>query len=378
MPSRRQIYNKSFRSLVSPVTHFGAVIAVLSASLVFLNQFLNISWWIISLAGIAILSVLLGTIWWRGIFISPWSLRLRSLYQKYRHTGLLPLLRLLKSREKKRVEILKGVFRSLLAVLVGTSIYLIQSVILGNPPFTVQGGVLSTTWQVHAVIIGFSFVALTFAWEEIYSNPLNDELTRMFVEDIGSIWTVTFVFTSNLFIGLISFVHSSAENAGYLPVYVTAVLFASSIYAVATRFLDALDLLFYTNFDEEIKEYAKEDLEKEMVNEFSNPNRVLSESVPAFKRMSTEVMDFELERTSILSRDIDKAGTVTDINLRNMRRISQTVEEEPDVSIGRSPSVGKSLAEDTTVLSLNGDVSEEALEEIERQLRRGIRSRRVN
>lgn len=276
------------------------------------------------------------------------------------------------------MEILKGVFRSLLAVLVGTSIYLIQSVILGNPPFTVQGGVLSTTWQVHAVIIGFSFVALTFAWEEIYSNPLNDELTRMFVEDIGSIWTVTFVFTSNLFIGLISFVHSSAENAGYLPVYVTAVLFASSIYAVATRFLDALDLLFYTNFDEEIKEYAKEDLEKEMVNEFSNPNRVLSESVPAFKRMSTEVMDFELERTSILSRDIDKAGTVTDINLRNMRRISQTVEEEPDVSIGRSPSVGKSLAEDTTVLSLNGDVSEEALEEIERQLRRGIRSRRVN
>lgn len=378
MPSRRQIYNKSFRSLVSSVTLFGALIAVLSASLVFLNQFLNISWWIIFLVSVAALALLLGTIWWRGIFISPWSLRLRSLYQKYKYTGLLPLLRLLKSREKKRVEILKGVFRSLLAVVVGASIYLIQSVIFGDPPFTVQGGVLSTTWQVHAVIIGFSFVALTFAWEEIYSNPLNEELTRLFIEDIGSIWTVTFVFTSNLFIGLIAFVHSSAENTGYLPVYVTAVLFASSIYAVATRFLDALDLLFYTDFDEEVKEYAKENLEKEMVNEFSNPNRVLSESVPGFEHISAGVMDFGLERTSILSRDIDKAGTVTDINLKNMRRISQTVEEEPGVSIRRSPSVGTSLAEDTTVLSLDGDVSEEALEEIERQLRRGIRSRREN
>lgn len=378
MPSWRRIYNKSFRSLVSSVTRFGIFILAIYALLVFLNQFLNVSWWIISLAGVTTLALLLGTIWWRGIFISPWSLRLRSLYQKYRYTGLLPLLRLLKSREKKRLETLKGVFKSLLAAIVGSSIYLIQSVIFGNPPFTVQGGVLSTTWQVHAVIIGFSFVALTFAWEEVYSNPLNDELTRMFIEDIGSIWTVTFVFTANLFIGLIAFVHSSAENAGYLPVYVTAVLFASSIYAAATRFLDALDLLFYTDLDEEVKEYAKEELEKEMVNEFSNPNRVISEVVSSFEYIPAGVRDFGLERTSILSRDIDKSGTVTDINLKNMRRISQTVEKEPGVSIGRSPSVGTSLAEDTTVLSLDGDVSEESLEEIERQLRRGIRSRREN
>ena len=225
---------------------FGAIAIIVSALFVFLNQILDVSWQILTIAATVVILLILGGMWKRGFFLSPWSLQLRSLYQKYSYSGFLPLLRVFKSRERRRVEILKGLFLVAAAVIVGASIYLLHSALLNEFTVKVQSGILGTAWQVHAVIIGFSFVALTFVWEEIYSNSLSDELTRLFVEDIGSIWTVTFVFGSNLLLGVIAFTQSSAENAGLLAVYITAVLFVSSIASVAGRFLDALDLLFYT------------------------------------------------------------------------------------------------------------------------------------
>jgi len=366
------------RSLGTSVTRFGTIAIIVSALFVFLNQILDVSWQILTLAATAVILLILGWMWKRGFFISPSSLQLRSLYQKYSYSGFLPLLRVFKSRERRRVEVLKGLFLVAAAVIVGASIYLLHSALLNEFTLNVQSSILGTAWQVHAVIIGFSFVALTFVWEEIYSNSLSDELTRLFVEDIGSIWTVTFVFGSNLLLGVIAFTQSSAENVGLLPVYITAVLFVSSIASVAGRFLDALDLLFYTDLDEEVKEYAKADLDKELVRESSTPNKVLSQTIHSFEQVSIGMPNFGLEQTVISSRDIEKRGVITDINLKRMENISEVVDQERAASIRKNPTVGMSLAEDTTVLSLEGDIADGTLEEIKQQLRRGLRTRREN
>jgi hypothetical protein len=58
-----------------------------------------------------------------------------------------------------------------------------------------------------------------------------------------------------------------------------------------------------------------------------------------------------------------------------MKRIDEIVNEAQTASIEENPTIGDSLAEDTTILSLKGDVSDEALQEIEQQLRYGIRTR---
>jgi len=195
------------RSLTASVVGFGIVIVV-SALLIFLNQFLGPSWQTLSIAAAAMLLLVLGVMWKRGIILSPWSLQLKSIYRRYRSTGLIPILQELKSRKRRRVEVLKGVIFVLIALVIGFSIDHLQSYLVPNLQLNVDPGLIATTWQTHAVIIGFSFVALTFVWEEIYSNPLSDELTRLFIEDIGSIWTVTFVFGANLSIGI----HPSLAN----------------------------------------------------------------------------------------------------------------------------------------------------------------------
>lgn len=378
MASRRQISAMNTRSLGTSVIRFGTLAVIVSALFVFLNQVLDVSWQILTSAVIAVVLLTLGWMWKRGFFLSHWSLQLRSLYRKYSYSGFVPLLRVFKSRERRRVEVLKGLFLVAAAVVVGGSISLLHSTLLNDFTLNIQSSVLRTAWQVHAVIIGFSFVALTFVWEEIYSNSLSDELTRLFVEDIGSIWTVTFVFGSNLLLGIIAFTQSSAQNVGVLPVYITAVLFVSSIVSVAGRFLDALDLLFYTDLDEEVKEYAKADLEKDLIRESSTPNQVLSETIHNFEQISIGMPNFGLEQTTISSRDIEKRGVTTDINLKRMENISEIVDQEPATSIRKNPTVGMSLAKDTTVLSLEGDVDDGTVEELTEQLRRGLRTRREN
>lgn len=361
-------------SFTASVVGFGVIIVV-SALLIFLKQFLDLSWQTFPIAAAAMLLLVLAVMWKRGIFLSPWSLQLRSINERYRYAGLIPILQELKSRKRRRVEVLKGVIFVLIALVIGFSIDLLQSYLLSDLQLKVDPGLIATTWQTHAVIIGFSFVALTFVWEEIYSNPLSDELTRLFIEDIGSIWTVTFVFGANLSIGITSFSQSSAQTADSAAVYVTAVLFVSSIIFVAWRFLDALDLLFYADLDEELKQYAAKDLEREIVSEQSTPNEILSKSVTGFDHLSLVLPDFNVDRTVISSRDIDKRGVITDLNLKRMKRIGEIVDEAQTASIEENPAVGRSLAEDTTVLSLEGDISDEALHEIEQQLRRGIRTR---
>ncbi len=378
MASRRQISAMNTRSLGTSVIRFGSLVVIVSALFIFLNQVLDVSWQILISAVIAVLIVILGWMWKRGFFLSPWSLQLRSLYRKYSYSGFLPLLRVFKSRERRRVEILKGLTLVAAAVIVGGSISLLHSTLLNDFTLNIQNSVLGTAWQVHAVIIGFSFVALTFVWEQIYSNSLSDEITRLFVEDIGSIWTVTFVFGSNLLLGVIAFTQSSVQDVGLLPVYITAVLFVSSIVSVAGRFLDALDLLFYTDLDEEVKEYAKADLEKDLIRESSTPNQLLSETVHNFEQVSIGMPNFGLEQTTISSRDIEKRGVISDINLKRMENVSEIVDQEPATSIRKNPTMGMSLAEDTTVLSLEGDIDDETVEELTEQLRRGVRTRREN
>jgi len=60
--------------------------------------------------------------------------------------------------------------------------------------------------------------------------------------------------------------------------------------------------------------------------------------------------NFGLEQTTISSRDIEKRGVILNLNLKRMENISEIVDRERAVSISKNPTVGMSLAEDTTVL----------------------------
>lgn len=375
MVSRGHLLDKDIRSLIAPMIRFGVVIVIVSALFLILSQYLKIRWQILVSAALILLLLILVEAWRRGIFLSLWSLQLRSLYRRYDSTGLLPLLQEYKSQERRRIEILKGISFVIISIAFGFSIDVLQSSLRLGLQLNVTPSLIATTWQIHAVIIGFSFVALTFVWEEIYSNSLSDELTRLFVEDIGSIWTVTFVFGANFVIGITSLTQSSAETADPVAVYIGAVLFTSSIVFVTWRFLDALDLLFYTDIDEELKQYAARDLERAILNEQSTPNEVLSASISGFEQVSVGLPGFSLERTIISSRDINKRGAITDLNLKRMKNIAEIVEDAQTTSIDQNPTIGLSLAEDTTVLSLKGELSNESLKEIEQQLRHGIKTR---
>ncbi|MEY7847932.1 hypothetical protein AB7C87_01850 [Natrarchaeobius sp. A-rgal3] len=360
------------------VVQFTALVLILFAFATSINRAFGVDWEVIFLAYIIIILIVFVGIWRKGFFISPWSLRIRTSYMKYNRFGAISLLNLFKSQRRRQMEFFKGVFYVIVVLVAGILMAFLHSSILEDFPFDISANVLETTWQVHAVIIGFSFVALTFVWEEIYNNSLSDELSRLFVEDIGSIWTVTFVFGANLLIGIITFTHSSDQTAGVLPIYTTAILFTASIATVARRFLDALDLLFYTELNEEVKNFAKEDLEKEIITTSSTPNQVLAESVSGFNQVSVPLGNFNLERTTISSRDLGKKGSITDINLRRMRRISEIVDQEDRASIDQNPTVGRTLAEDSAVLSLKGEISDESREQIEKQLRRGLRTQGGN
>lgn len=380
MATRRRTAISSLRSSRSSLIKLIILTGFISALLIALNQVFAVDWQIILIAVASVTILVLSRLWYRGIFISPWSLRLKTLYRKYNHFGIIPLLSVFKSRRRRTVELLKGSSVIAGASFVGIILGLLHSTYQEQIPFdiSVPGSVLGTTWQVHAVIIGFSFVALTFVWEEIHANSLKDELTRLFVEDIGSIWTVTFVFGSNLVIGGIVFTQPSSEPAGYLAIYTTGVLFTASITTVANRFLDALDLLFYTDLDEKVKTFAKQDLEKDIIRTSSTPNQVLAESVPGFNPLSMRLPDFGLDQITVTSRDIDKIGTVTDINLRRMNKISEIVNEETTASIDQNPTVDMTLAEDSTVLTIDGDISEDKLDQIQTHLRRGLKTRGGN
>ena len=353
---------------------------LISALLIALNQVFGVNWLLILLAVAASSTLVIARLWHKGIFISLWSLRLRTLHRKYNHFGIIPLLSVFKSRRRRTIELLKGFSRITIVSSIGIVLGFLHSTYQEQIPFelSVPGSVLGTTWQVHAVIIGFSFVALTFAWEEIHSNPLKDELTRLFVEDIGSIWIVTFVFGANLAIGFTVFTQPSSEPASYLAIYTTGVLFTVSIVFVARRFLAALDLLFYTDLDEKVKTFAKQDLEKDIIRTSSPPNQVLAESVHGFNPLSMRLPDFGLDQITVTSRDIDKTGTVTDINLRRMNKISEIVREETTASIDQNPTIDRTLAEDSTVLTIDGDISEDKLDQIQTHLRRGLKTRGGN
>ena len=353
---------------------------LISALLIALNQVFGVNWLLILLAVAASSTLVIARLWHKGIFISLWSLRLRTLHRKYNHFGIIPLLSVFKSRRRRTIELLKGFSRITIVSSIGIVLGFLHSTYQEQIPFelSVPGSVLGTTWQVHAVIIGFSFVALTFAWEEIHSNPLKDELTRLFVEDIGSIWIVTFVFGANLAIGFTVFTQPSSEPASYLAIYTTGVLFTVSIVFVARRFLAALDLLFYTDLDEKVKTFAKQDLEKDIIRTSSPPNQVLAESVHGFNPLSMRLPDFGLDQITVTSRDIDKTGTVTDINLRRMNKISEIVREETTASIDQNPTIDRTLAEDSTVLTIDGDISEDKLDQIQTLLRRGLKTRGGN
>lgn len=378
MTFRRRSIASNLWSLGIFVVLIGAVNLIISALLITLNRIFGITWAVILLVAATITILLSARLWQKGLFLSPWSLQLRTLYRKYSHFGVVPLLSLFKSRRRRLVEFLKGVFVLILVLIIGICLGYLHSSNSEDFPFDISGSILGTTWQVHTVLIGFSFVALTFVWEEIYDNSLSNELSRLFVEDIGSIRTVTFVFGSNLVIGIVVFIHSSAQTVGYLPAYTTAILFIASIANVASRFLEALDLLFYTDLNEDVKYFAKKDLEKEVISTSSTPNKILADSVTGFNQVPVPLTNFGLERITFSSRDIGKKGTITDMNLRKMRMISEIVQQEDRANIDQSPTVDSTLAEDTTVLSIEGEISEESQEQIERCLRRGLRTRGGN
>jgi len=82
MVSGRQISIRNKRSLATSVIRFGAIAIIVSALFVFLNQILDVSWQILTIAATVVILLILGGMWKRGFFLSPWSLQLRSLFTR--------------------------------------------------------------------------------------------------------------------------------------------------------------------------------------------------------------------------------------------------------------------------------------------------------
>jgi len=98
MVSGRQISIRNKRSLATSVIRFGAIAIIVSALFVFLNQILDVSWRILTIAATVVILLILGGMWKQRLLPISWSLQLRSLYQKYSYSGFYRFLEFFKSR----------------------------------------------------------------------------------------------------------------------------------------------------------------------------------------------------------------------------------------------------------------------------------------
>ena len=118
---------------------------------------------------------------------------------------------------------------------------------------------LGTLWGVHATIIGFGLVGLSFAWNQIQSLPTDPGIIAEIAHRLRSIEVISFLLVSNLTIGA-AVLRLGNEVVPPQIGFAAGILFIASLVFILERFWHVLDLLLHNNLDDNVEKYARDHL----------------------------------------------------------------------------------------------------------------------
>jgi hypothetical protein len=228
---------------------------------------------------------------------------------------------------------------------------------------------------VHATIVTLGLIGLTFAWDSIRSLETTPDILAEITTQLYSLEIITFLLMSNALIssGVLVTSGNSVDPAfGYMAILVLL----SSLAILGWSYWRVFNLILYNTLDSKVNELAMQELARMNRRDDTEPNDILLEEAPGFKSRS-EIFHASLkfysedDYTEVKSKDINKQGWVSDIDLRKFKKISQIAD---DSEILKNPLLGDTLTEDSVIFRVEGDLTDEKQQEIAKHLRKGIRT----
>lgn len=173
------------------------------------------------------------------------------------------ILRLYKGIYSRWVGLFIGILSTLILAIIG---FVIGPWIGGPvwnflqlPSFDFKHSELTVLWGVHATIIAFSLVGLSFGWNSIRDLQTDTDIIAEIAQRLRSIETISFLLSSNLLIG-IAILRLADTSIPYRLSVPVGLLFIFSLILTLHRFWLVLDLLLYDSLDNKIITLARNHL----------------------------------------------------------------------------------------------------------------------
>jgi len=311
-------------------------------------------------------------LWRRGIFVRYSSLRLTTTWTRIKQDPFYELSEIFRQEYDRRVSILAGV---VIALAVGILGYIFGRRSGGWHLIVLQSAEIRSLWVVHATIVTLGLIGLTFAWESIQNLETTPDILAEITTQLYSLEIITFLLVSNALISL-GVLATSGDLVDPAFGYMAILVLLSSLAILGWSYWRVFNLILFNTLDSKVNELATQELARMKRRDDTDPNDILLEEVPEFKSRS-EIFHASLkfysenDYTDINSEDIDKQGRISDIDLRKFKKILQTAD---DSEILKNPLLGDTLTEDSVILRVEGDLTDEKQQEIAKHLRKGIRT----
>lgn len=167
---------------------------------------------------------------------------------------------------------------------------------------------LSVLWGVHATIIGFGLVALSFAWNQIQDLPTDPGIIADIAHRLRSIEIISFLLTSNLMIGAVVLRLGGSSVPPQLG-FPAGMLFFASLIFILERFWHVLDLLLHNSLDDTVEGYARDHLS----GDFHSPAGEFDSYLGHFFEASRQ--EIEADRPDKLRKKLRRIETLLEMLL---------------------------------------------------------------
>lgn len=145
--------------------------------------------------------------------------------------------------------------------VLGPAVNWFINLFFSEPLFTFSLANLTTLWRVHATVITLSLIGLSFAWESIRSLVTTKEIIQEIGDRLQSSETIAFLLFSNLMIGFAVLLAPNGAISAFIGGSVS-VVFVASFLVTVNRFRAVLDYSLYNTIDDNVRQFAREELER--------------------------------------------------------------------------------------------------------------------
>jgi hypothetical protein len=325
----------------------------------------------------------------RGIFLSYYSVFLRAnipLFYKHPEVYILPKIAWIPSG--KRLEnFYSNAFRLILAGIL--SIVVIGGVWFEfadelNVLLSGYFQIISTAWQIHATITGFSFVALLFYWESLSVDITVPEAIGYLSENNGVLATVYTLLISNGALGVAA-IWSQIWKAKQSPTTPPQVVLGDLIIASFSFGVFMLSLAVLVGFYESLfQTLFKKGIEKSVLESFTaEMNELGSEDPkPEYENILAQISAVEYPKyhmspnwqgTNVTADDLSiSEKVITDVHIGRLRTaLDELSFDEESIELRIKP--GKDMNSETRLVQFENQYPETELEKFKESLLSAIK-----